>query len=66
MELGTHFCVLVCLADILDRLAPKLEELGLEYECVGGGRIEHSRQNKTINVYGYSMVSSVCVRFRPR
>ena len=43
-------------ADILDRVAPKLEEWGLSYDCVGGGRIQHDSAGKKLFVYGYSMV----------
>ena len=55
----TYMCVSVgCYlpADILDRVSPKLEEWGLSYECVGGGRIQHDSANKKLFVYGYSMV----------
>ena len=45
-------------ADIMDRVAPHFTELGLQYECVGGGRIKHSQSNKTLHVYGYSVVST--------
>ncbi|XP_003388938.2 PREDICTED: 14 kDa phosphohistidine phosphatase-like, partial [Amphimedon queenslandica] len=41
-------------ADILDRIAPRVSELGLEYKCVGGGRIRHQK-SKSIHVYGYSV-----------
>ena len=53
-----HVCVCWLLppADILDRVSPKLEEWGLLYECVGGGRIQHDSANKKLFVYGYSMV----------
>ena len=44
-------------ADILDRVTPKLHELGLDYECVGGGRIRHDSKDKKIHIYGYSVVS---------
>ena len=43
-------------ADILDRIAPRVSELGLNYKCVGGGRIQHEK-SKSIYVYGYSVVS---------
>ena len=52
------------LADILDRVSPKLELLGLSYECLGGGRIRHDSQDQKIHIYGYSVVSPllrVCV-----
>ncbi|KAL5483995.1 hypothetical protein EMCRGX_G020421 [Ephydatia muelleri] len=42
-------------SDIMDRVAPHFTELGLQYECVGGGRIKHSQSNKTLHVYGYSV-----------
>ncbi|XP_065918188.1 14 kDa phosphohistidine phosphatase-like [Dysidea avara] len=41
--------------DILDRVSAKFCELGLEYDCLGGGRIEHNKADKNILVYGYSM-----------
>ena len=44
-------------ADILDRVTPKLHELGVDYECVGGGRIRHNSNDKKIHIYGYSVVS---------
>ena len=44
-------------ADILDEISPRLEEYGLSYDCIGGGRIEHNSNKKTIFVYGYSMAS---------
>lgn len=44
-------------ADILDRIAPRVSELGLAYKCVGGGRIRHESRNQSIFVYGYSVVS---------
>lgn len=43
-------------ADILDRVSPKFDGLGLEYECLGGGRIRHDNQQQAIHIYGYSMV----------
>ena len=42
-------------SDIMDRVAPRFTELGLQCECVGGGRIKHSQSNKTLHVYGYSV-----------
>jgi len=44
-------------ADILDRVAAKFCELEIEYDCLGGGRIDHKKEEKSILVYGYSMVS---------
>ncbi|XP_078606475.1 14 kDa phosphohistidine phosphatase-like isoform X1 [Branchiostoma floridae x Branchiostoma japonicum] len=42
-------------ADIYDRVAPGIEALGFDCECIGGGRIQHSSSQRTILVYGYSM-----------
>lgn len=44
-------------ADILDRVSAKFCELEVDYDCLGGGRIEHKKDEKSILVYGYSMVS---------
>ena len=49
-----HFFLI---ADILDRVAPRLREKGLTYDCVGGGRIKHESSTKTLYIYGYSVVS---------
>lgn len=46
-------------ADIYDEVSSSLKALGLETECVGGGRINHNPQTKNIKVYGYSQVSGV-------
>ncbi|KAG8182783.1 hypothetical protein JTE90_018656 [Oedothorax gibbosus] len=40
--------------DIYEEITPGIEALGLECECVGGGRIKHDPSGKTIHVYGYS------------
>lgn len=42
-------------ADILDHMAPEFEQLELDYECLGGGRIRHDSQEKVLDVYGYSV-----------
>ena len=52
-----YICLLHTTADILDEISPNLEESGLSYDCIGGGRIEHDSNKKTILVYGYSMAS---------
>ena len=52
-------CIMWSVADILDRVAAKFCELEVEYDCVGGGRIEHKQDEKSILVYGYSMVRKV-------
>lgn len=31
-----------------------LEALGIECKCVGGGRIVHTAESKSIEIYGYS------------
>ncbi|XP_045596226.1 14 kDa phosphohistidine phosphatase isoform X2 [Procambarus clarkii] len=41
-------------SDIYDKVVPAIEKLGLDCECMGGGRIRHELDNKTIEVYGYS------------
>ncbi|XP_066993413.2 14 kDa phosphohistidine phosphatase [Anabrus simplex] len=40
--------------NIYDATKAKLEQLGLDSECVGGGRIQHDPVNKSIKVYGHS------------
>ena len=49
--------LLLFAADILEKIAPRFDELGLTYECLGGGRIKHNNDAKRIKVYGYSVVS---------
>jgi hypothetical protein len=34
----------------------EVQSLGLDSECVGGGRIKHDAAVKKIHVYGYSQV----------
>ncbi|XP_050731821.1 14 kDa phosphohistidine phosphatase-like [Eriocheir sinensis] len=41
-------------SDVYDRVTPNIEALGLDCECVGGGRICHQPEEKSIKVYGYS------------
>ena len=41
-------------ADIYEETQEKIEKLGYETECVGGGRIEHTPTDKKLKVYGYS------------
>lgn len=41
-------------ADIYEETQEKIEKLGFETECVGGGRIEHNPSEKKLKVYGYS------------
>ena len=54
---GFYLCNFFLIADILDRVAPRLREKGLTYDCVGGGRIRHESSTKTLYIYGYSVVS---------
>ncbi|XP_011059472.1 PREDICTED: sex-regulated protein janus-A-like isoform X2 [Acromyrmex echinatior] len=42
-------------ADIFDEVDEQIKKhAGLQANCVGGGRIEHDPDEKTIKVYGYS------------
>ncbi|XP_037951433.1 sex-regulated protein janus-A-like [Teleopsis dalmanni] len=41
-------------SDIYERVSSSLQGLGLETECLGGGRIDHNPDAKKIKVYGYS------------
>lgn len=41
-------------ADIYDEVYERVHPLGLETECVGGGRILHEAGKKHITVFGYS------------
>ncbi|KAM0734500.1 Sex-regulated protein janus-A [Formica fusca] len=42
-------------ADIFDKVDEEIKQhAGLRANCVGGGRIEHDPDEKTIKVYGYS------------
>ena len=50
------FNAMYYIADIYDEILPGIEGLGLKANCLGGGRIEHNKDEKTILVYGYSMV----------
>ena len=52
-----HFGIHFFIADIYDEVARGINTLGLNSECVGGGRIDHHPNQKKILVYGYSMVS---------
>ena len=48
-------------ADIYDHLDSFLEDIGLTCECLGGGKIEHNSEAKTISVFG---LSQVCIQHR--
>lgn len=40
--------------DIYEEVSSAVAGLGLETECLGGGRIEHQPDRKFIKIYGYS------------
>merc|ERR1712106_748349 len=40
--------------NIYDKVGPELEGLGLKCSCVGGGKIKHNSEDKTIQVFGES------------
>lgn len=42
--------------DIYDEASGSIRALGLDTECLGGGRIEHFPDKKFLKVYGYSQV----------
>lgn len=44
-------------ADIYDEVSGPIRTLGLDTECLGGGRIEHHPESKLLKVYGHSTVS---------
>ncbi|XP_023291808.2 sex-regulated protein janus-A-like [Lucilia cuprina] len=41
-------------SDIYERASTSCQGLGLDTECLGGGRIDHNPEAKRIKVYGYS------------
>lgn len=49
--------IFIFLADIYDEVSGGIKGLGLDTECLGGGRIEHFPDNKLLKVYGHSTVS---------
>jgi hypothetical protein len=50
--------------DIYDKTLEAVQALGLDSECVGGGRIKHDAATKKILVYGYSQVKLQEIRSR--
>jgi hypothetical protein len=50
------FMLFLSTANIYDKTLEAVEALGLDSECVGGGRIKHDAAAKKILVYGYSQV----------
>lgn len=51
------FYTLLAAADIYDEVSGSVRALGLDTECLGGGRIEHFPESKLLKVYGHSTVS---------
>lgn len=62
----TIFSVSFRKGDIYEETTPDIEKLGLECECVGGGRIKHDPSGKTIHVYGYSQVSIYFINIKSK
>ena len=57
--------ILFCLyltADIYDKVQEELEAAGFDTECLGGGRISHDAEKRTIQVFGYSQVRLLSTR----
>jgi len=52
------FVLFLLTANIYDKTEEAVQALGLDSECVGGGRIQHDAAAKKILVYGYSQVIS--------
>lgn len=50
-------------ADIYDEVSGSISGLGLDTECLGGGRIEHFPESKLLKVYGHSTVSSLVLQY---
>ncbi|GAB0099207.1 Sex-regulated protein janus-A [Sergentomyia squamirostris] len=46
--------MLSLLADIYDEVTQVLQPLGLDSECLGGGKIEHRPDLKNIRIFSYS------------
>ena len=58
------FVLFLSTANIYDKTVEAVEALGLDSECVGGGRIKHDAAAKKILVYGYSQVISALKLFK--
>lgn len=43
--------------DIFDEVSPAIERAGLKANCLGGGKIIHDPEKKTLNVFGESTVN---------
>ena len=57
------FVLFLSTANIYDKTEEAVQALGLDSECVGGGRIQHDAAAKKILVYGYSQVISASWRY---
>jgi len=46
-------------ADLVEECETQIDDrnLDMKVQCVGGGRIQHNRDRKSITVYGYSVVT---------
>lgn len=53
------FVLFLSTANIYDKTMEAVQALGLDSECVGGGRIKHDAAAKKILVYGFSQVIPV-------
>lgn len=54
----SHFSIFIYADDIYEEVSSSLQPLGLDTECLGGGRIAHNPSGKPqIKVYGYSQVN---------
>ena len=53
-----YFYIFLISDDIFDEAGEQVKPIsGLQLKCLGGGRIEHDPDNKTIKVFGYSQVN---------
>lgn len=41
-------------ANIYDKIEEEVRSIGLDAQCLGGGRIKHNPEKKALKVYGYS------------
>ena len=56
-----YFCSIQLMYN--DNTWQRLEPLGIDTECLGGGRILHEPDKKHIRVYGYSQVQIIALIF---
>lgn len=50
---------------IFEKVKPAVEALGMECQCLGGGKIEHKSHEKKIRVFGESTVSHFSLQITP-